>query len=235
MLDARGDEQVWLRCDAGDPFSGDARGFAGVISLGAPTSVYDGGPAWVEDELRLLRRCVDDGTPVFGICFGAQLLAAALGARVWLGSAPEVGIAPLQLAPAAGNDPVFAGLPETIPMFHWHGDSFDLPEGVVGLASTDAYENQAFPTQTCAEPSDYYRGTFTRGGDSGTHVACTATTGKQLYGRFHSNGFGADGGYFITLSTPTHWTGNLLGGRSRRPRLGRHVRQPRRRRRRGRR
>jgi len=150
VLDELGDEQVWLRCHEGDSLPADGRGFAGVVSLGAATSVNDGGPAWLHDELRLLRRCVEDGTPVFGICFGAQTLAAALGARVWRGGAPEVGIETLRLTPAAAADPVFAGLPEAMPMFHWHGDSFDLPEGAVRLAGSDAYENQAFRAGTLA-------------------------------------------------------------------------------------
>jgi GMP synthase-like glutamine amidotransferase len=143
-LDARGDRTVRIRCHEGDQVPGDPAGFDGVVSLGAPWSVYDGGPAWVGDEIRLLRRSVDAGVPVFGICFGAQLLAAALGARVWRGSAPEVGIAPLALSPAARLDPVFGGLPASVPMLHWHGDSFDLPAGAVLLASTERYRNQAF-------------------------------------------------------------------------------------------
>jgi GMP synthase-like glutamine amidotransferase len=115
-----------------------------VISLGAEVSVYDRNRDWLEPELGLLSAAVRDEVPVWGICFGAQTLAAAAGARVWRGEAPEVGFHPLHLAPGAAGDAAFGGLPRSVPMFHWHGDSFDLPPGATLLAGTDAYPHQAF-------------------------------------------------------------------------------------------
>jgi GMP synthase (glutamine-hydrolysing) len=144
VLDERGDETVIVRLHRAERLPDGLDGLDGIVSLGAPTSVYDGGPEWVPSELRFLRQAVESDVPVWGICYGAQALAAALGARVWPGPAPEVGIHSLRLAPAAASDPVFGSLPETLPMFHWHGDSFDLPDGATLLAGTDAYPHQAF-------------------------------------------------------------------------------------------
>ena len=83
---------------------------------------------------------------MLGICLGAQLLAAALGARVAPGPAREIGWHPVALRPAARDDPLFAGLPPTFTAFHWHGDSFDLPAGAAWLASSPRTPYQAFRT-----------------------------------------------------------------------------------------
>jgi GMP synthase-like glutamine amidotransferase len=145
LLSERGVDAHVVDCEAGDEVPLDPSGYDGILSLGGPWSVHaPDRPAWVEPELLLLRRAAEAAVPIYGVCLGAQLLAAALGARVWTGEVPEVGIHPLRLEPEAAADPVFGGLPETLPMFHWHGDSFDLPEDAVLLARSDAYESQAF-------------------------------------------------------------------------------------------
>jgi len=143
VLDERGDETVWLDLRDGALPPQRLDGFEAVISLGADISVTDGAP-WLEPELELLRTAVESQVPVWGVCFGAQALAAAMGGRVWRGARPEVGIRPLRRLPGATNDPVFGSLPGELPMFHWHGDSFDLPAAAVGLAGSDEYANQAF-------------------------------------------------------------------------------------------
>lgn len=144
VLAERGDDEVWVRRHEGDRLPDGLNGFDAVISLGSDRSVYATEEAWLEPELRLLREAVDAGAPVWGICYGAQLLAAALGGRVFAGPRPEVGVLPLRLSEAAADDPVFGSLPPEVPMFHWHGDSFETPAGATLVAGSDAYPNQAF-------------------------------------------------------------------------------------------
>ena len=84
------------------------------------------------------------GLPFFGACLGSQLLAASLGGGVYTGDTPEVGVLDVELTDAGRDDPVLGGLPASFPTLQWHSDSFDLPPGAVGLATSPAYANQAF-------------------------------------------------------------------------------------------
>jgi GMP synthase (glutamine-hydrolysing) len=115
-----------------------------AIFLGAPISVYqEQFHPFVADELRWLERRLKNGRPVLGICFGAQLVAHALGARVYPSGAKEIGWGPLEIAPA-GTGSSLRHLDGGAPVLHWHGDTFDLPDGAVHLASTKVCANQAF-------------------------------------------------------------------------------------------
>jgi GMP synthase-like glutamine amidotransferase len=116
---------------------------AGLVVMGGPMSVHDDLP-WLADERALLRAAVEAGRPVLGVCLGAQQLAAALGASVLEGPAPEWGVGEVHLTAEADRDPVFGPAPTPLPCMHWHGDTFDLPDGAVRLAGNAAYENQAF-------------------------------------------------------------------------------------------
>ncbi len=82
--------------------------------------------------------------PYWGVCLGVQLLAAALGAKVYPGPEPEVGLLPVSMTGAARTDPVFEEAPHDLVTLQWHGDTFDLPDGAVSLAGSPAYPNQAF-------------------------------------------------------------------------------------------
>jgi GMP synthase (glutamine-hydrolysing) len=99
---------------------------------------------WLTKEKRLIAEAVRAGVPFWGACLGVQLLAAALGARVYPGPDPEVGLMTVTLTPEALEDPIFEGVPAELPALQWHGDTFDLPEGAVRLAGSDGYVNQAF-------------------------------------------------------------------------------------------
>lgn len=117
----------------------------GLVVLGGPMGVYEADKyPYLADEMRLIKNAIEAGLPVLGICLGAQLIAGALGARVYKGPAPEVGWAPIYPTPEAEADPVFRGLGPAVEAFHWHGDTFDLPAGAIRFASSDRYENQAF-------------------------------------------------------------------------------------------
>lgn len=144
-IDATGAELSVLRIDRGDalpPLSALAEA-AGLVVMGGPMGVHDD-LSWLADERALLRQAVEAGLPVLGVCLGAQQLAAALGAQVSAGPAPECGIGEVHLTTAAISDPVFGPAPTPLPCVHWHGDTFALPEGAVRLAGNAAYENQAF-------------------------------------------------------------------------------------------
>lgn len=129
-------------------------GFEGVDPLAPDLLVVLGGPigAYEDDlypfigrEVALIERRLKAGLPTLGICLGAQMMARALGARVYPGKAgKEIGFAPLILTEAGKTSCLRHLAPEQTPVLHWHGDTFDLPEGATRLASTTRYENQAF-------------------------------------------------------------------------------------------
>jgi GMP synthase-like glutamine amidotransferase len=144
VLDERGAELHRVELDAGEPLP-DWRGFDAIVAMGGPMSVTDEAQLpWLVDEKRLVADAVRAGTPFWGVCLGVQLLASSLGARVYPGPAPEVGILPVELTLDGLVDPVFGGLPHEVLTLQWHGDTFDLPHDAVRLAGSTAYPNQAF-------------------------------------------------------------------------------------------
>jgi GMP synthase-like glutamine amidotransferase len=113
--------------------------------MGGPMGAYeDASFDWLAAEKELIAEAVAGGTPFWGVCLGAQLLAASLGAFVSPGGDPEVGVLTVQRTAAAASDPVFSLLPAEFRALQWHADTFDLPAGAVQLARSDAYEQQAF-------------------------------------------------------------------------------------------
>jgi GMP synthase-like glutamine amidotransferase len=139
----RGAELVRVELDEGDEIP-DER-FDAIVAMGGPMSVNDEASLpWLADEKGYVRDAVRAGTPYWGVCLGVQLLASALGARVYPGDEPEVGLLPVELTAEGRADPVFAGAPESLVTLQWHGDTFDLPDGAVRLAGSPAYPNQAF-------------------------------------------------------------------------------------------
>src|SRR4051812_28854999 len=116
-----------------------------MVVMGGPMGAYDEADhPWLVEEKRALGEAVEADVPVWGVCLGAQLLASALGARVYRGELPEVGLLPVHLTEDAADDPVFRDAPGSFPTLQWHGDTFDLPEGATLLASSPAYPHQAF-------------------------------------------------------------------------------------------
>ncbi|HTZ22243.1 MAG TPA: type 1 glutamine amidotransferase [Opitutaceae bacterium] len=114
-----------------------------LVALGGPMSVNDEGEfPWLEPEKRFIRRVIEARTPVLGICLGAQLIANALGARVSRNREKEIGWFPVEATPADGA--ALFRFPPTTEVFHWHGETFDLPPGAVRLARSAGCENQAF-------------------------------------------------------------------------------------------
>ncbi len=121
------------------------REFDAIVAMGGPMSVNDEAEhPWLVDEKRLIADAARAGTPYWGACLGVQLLASALGAPVYAGAAPEVGLLPVTLTEEGRADPVTGSLPPEVVTLQWHGDTFDLPDGVTLLASSRDYANQAF-------------------------------------------------------------------------------------------
>lgn len=113
-----------------------------VIILGGPIGVYETTDyPFLQKEIDLLKVRLEKKLPTIGICLGAQLIAYALGAKVYAGHTKEIGWSTLSLANAAHHP--LAALADT-PVLHWHGDTFDLPAQAELLASSDLYPNQAF-------------------------------------------------------------------------------------------
>jgi GMP synthase (glutamine-hydrolysing) len=124
-----------------------------LVVLGGPIGVYDQQDyPFLNDEIACIAARLAARKPILGICLGAQMMAAALGARVYPGqNGAEIGWFPLEAAPNANPPEWFAPLLASgLPLFHWHGDTFDLPSGAFHLAKTERYANQAFSIGDCA-------------------------------------------------------------------------------------
>ncbi len=116
-----------------------------LIVMGGPMSVNDEAThAWLGPEKRFIAEAIGASKRVLGICLGAQLIASALGARVAANPEREIGWFPVEPAPGAEGSPFAPFFQQPLEVFHWHGESFELPDGATRLARTTACENQAF-------------------------------------------------------------------------------------------
>lgn len=122
------------------------KGYDFVISMGGPMNVDETERyPFLKLERLFIADAVHLGVPTLGICLGAQLIACALGAPVYRGHQKEIGWYPIHLSSSADHDPVLGGVFSSNPLvFHWHEDTFDLPDGAIHLASSDLFPNQAF-------------------------------------------------------------------------------------------
>lgn len=133
-----------------DVFQGEVARFqadqlAGLVILGGPMNVDETQKyPFLGAELDWIRQSLAIDLPVLGICLGSQLLAKALGAKVYPGARKEIGWYPLELTDEALDDDSFAGWNRHETVFQWHGDTFDLPPGSTRLASSPLFPNQAF-------------------------------------------------------------------------------------------
>ncbi len=151
VLAQRGMRVSYVRLFAGDSLPRDSATAAALIFLGGPMSVNDESRyAYLAPEKALIRRALNDEIPVLGVCLGAQLLAAAAGSRVFPGARPEIGWAPVSLTMEGRQDAFLAGAADQEAVFHWHGETFDLPPGSTRLAFSALTMNQAFLLGRCA-------------------------------------------------------------------------------------
>jgi GMP synthase-like glutamine amidotransferase len=115
--------------------------FSLVVILGAPESANDDFPYLIEEQ-QLIKNSVNDDIPVLGICLGSQLIAKTFGAKVYSGPKKEIGF--YNDLKISSDSTFFSGFQNPFTVFHWHGDTFDLPQGALRLASSEHYLNQAF-------------------------------------------------------------------------------------------
>lgn len=127
----------------------DLSAYKAFIILGGPMGVYEQDRyPFIGDELQLIQKARKAGLPLIGICLGSQMLAQALGGRVYRGGTKEIGWYNVTLSGQAQDDPVFSSLSgegsKALKVFQWHGDTYDLPPGAVLLAGSALFPNQAF-------------------------------------------------------------------------------------------
>ena len=135
VLNAHDSKAAWPRADDVD----------GIVTMGGPVSVDEHAAyPYLTRERELLREALNAEKPILGICLGAQLLAAALGARVTKNPQKEIGWYPLMREPGADGDPLCEAFGQTETVFQWHGDTFALPKGAVRLFSSPLCPEQAF-------------------------------------------------------------------------------------------
>jgi len=142
MITKSGLELVPLRVDQ-DEIPQHADGYCAVIIMGGPTSANDDTHA-IQRQQQLIQWCLTHGTPLLGICLGAQLMAKAIGGKVIPAEVRELGWYPLHPTQHASADPLFSHLVHPHFVFQWHGETFSLPEQATLLASSPQVPNQAF-------------------------------------------------------------------------------------------
>lgn len=133
------------RAHRGDSLPGSLSGHDAAVILGGPMGANETGRyGFLGDELALIETIIENDQPLLGVCLGSQLIARAAGARVYAGPSMEIGWSRVRLTGAAADDTLFCGLDGEVPVFQWHGDTFDLPPDAVLLAAGDMFRNQAF-------------------------------------------------------------------------------------------
>ncbi len=142
-LTARGHTLSCTRFWAGDPAPATVDGFDWLVVVGGPMNIYQYRDfPWLKAEKRVIRDAVAAGKRVLGVCLGAQLIADALGGKVYQNADREIGWLPVTAVPEGKESPL--AFPKETVVFHWHGDTFSLPPGGVWLARSEACEHQAF-------------------------------------------------------------------------------------------
>jgi GMP synthase-like glutamine amidotransferase len=142
-LRARGHTLACTRFHAGEAPPVDADGFDWLIIMGGPMNVYQYRDyPWLGAEKSLIGKAAAAGKRMLGVCLGAQLIADAMGGRVYQNREREIGWFPVRPVPDGDASPF--KFPPATPVFHWHGDTFSLPPGSRWLAESDGCAHQAF-------------------------------------------------------------------------------------------
>jgi GMP synthase-like glutamine amidotransferase len=119
--------------------------FDWLIIMGGPMSVHDEiQHPWLIEEKRFIRQAIEAGKTVLGICLGSQLISAALGADVYRNTEKEIGWFDIQFSAYAQKSSLFSHMGKRLKTFHWHEDTFGLPDKAILLASSAGCRNQAY-------------------------------------------------------------------------------------------
>jgi GMP synthase-like glutamine amidotransferase len=144
VLATQGIPVRWIHPYRGDSYP-EVSEIGGIVSLGGPMSSNDeSGQPWIRSELGLLQQGFDRNLPILGICLGGQLLARALGKQVFTNPVAEVGWFPLELTDAGRQDSILPAASETPTVYHYHFETFEIPDGATCLARTAGCERQAY-------------------------------------------------------------------------------------------
>ena len=141
FLEAHSIPSQLIRVDADDPLPASPQAFAGLCFMGGPMSVNDDLP-WIPPALELIRTAVHEGIPVIGHCLGGQLMAKALGGVVDKNPIKEIGWG--RVAAVAPDAALWLGDTTSFDAFHWHGETFSIPEGAKRILTSAYCANQAF-------------------------------------------------------------------------------------------
>ncbi len=116
-----------------------------LVIMGGPMNVYEESKyPWLAQEKKFVEQAIENEKIILGICLGSQLIADVLGAKVFQNPYKEIGWFPIELTSEAQTSQVFNVLPKQLTVFHWHGDTFELPSGAARMARSEGCENQAF-------------------------------------------------------------------------------------------
>lgn len=130
---------------AGEDAFPNLKDITGVLIMGGPMGVYAKDRySFINQEIDFIKQCYTKNIKIFGVCLGAQMIAEALGGKVYKGHIQEIGWQKITHTEHAKNDFVFSIFPKELTVFQWHQDTFELPKSAVRLASSENYENQAF-------------------------------------------------------------------------------------------
>jgi GMP synthase-like glutamine amidotransferase len=144
-MSRRGIGYRYVRLFDGEPVPKDLERYSGLIILGGPMNVYEEDKyPYLRDEDLLIKRGIERGVPLLGICLGGQLIAKARNAKVKKGARKEIGWYGLTLTSAGRQDAGFRNFPQSLTVFQWHGDTFDIPEGASHIAGSELFPNQAY-------------------------------------------------------------------------------------------
>ena len=143
VLDRQAIPYRLIKIDANEAVPDSIEDSAGLVFMGGPMSVNDSLP-WIEQELALIRMAQDKGLPVLGHCLGGQLIARALGGTISANPVKEIGWHPVRNAGTLAADDWLRDIPAEPTLFHWHGETFSIPEGAELILENDNCAQQAF-------------------------------------------------------------------------------------------